>query len=74
MKYNKRVKGNVSQARIRPYPMQQYHTQQVLVLICPTVSVPPCVVPDLLLPGLTVSQPHCDPRLMHSRLLSGPTV
>ena len=35
----------------------------------------PCaVVPDLPLPGLTVSPPHCDPWLLKSRQLSRPTV
>ena len=37
-------------------------------------SIPLSVVPDLPLPGLTVSPPHCDHWLMHCRLLSGPTV
>ena len=37
-------------------------------------SIPFSVVPDLPLPGLTVSPPHCDHRLMHCRLLSHPTV
>ena len=37
-------------------------------------SIPCVVVPDLPLPGLTVSPPHCDHWLMHCRLLSGPTV
>ena len=37
-------------------------------------SIPLSVVLDLPLPGLTVSPPHCDHRLMPRRLLSGPTV
>ena len=37
-------------------------------------SIPLSVVPDLPLPGLTVSPPHCDHWLMHYRLLSYPTV
>ena len=38
------------------------------------MCIPQCVVPDQPLPGLTVSPPHCDPQLMHSRQLSDPTV
>ena len=37
-------------------------------------SIPHSVVPDLPLPGLTVSAPHSDHREMHCRLLSCPTV
>ena len=36
-------------------------------------SIPLSVVPDLPLPGLTVSPPHCDHGMMPSRLLSCPT-
>ena len=55
-----------------PHPHSPLNTQYSLKGIL--ASIPLSVVPDLPLPGLTVSLPHCDPRLMHCGVLFGPTV
>ena len=60
-----------SSAHVRPL-QSTLHPSPTLTTIFP--SIPLSVVPDLPLPGLTVSPPHCDHRLMHCRLLLCPAV